>query len=52
MHSTAHPKSAGLVKTMQNELRRVMRQVDLTPVHDPMPLDQGIKLELPDAKIR
>ena len=48
----AHPKYAGVVKAMRNELRRVMRRVDLTPDHDPMPLDQGIKQELPDAKIR
>jgi hypothetical protein len=29
-----------------------MREVGLTPENDVMPLDQGIKQELPDAKIR
>jgi hypothetical protein len=29
-----------------------MRDVGLTPKNDRMPLDEGIKQELPDAKIR
>jgi len=29
-----------------------MKQVGLTPDHDPMLIDQGLKRELPDAKIR
>jgi arylsulfatase A-like enzyme len=48
----ANPKYAAVVKQMQGELLRAMKQVGLTPDHDPMPLDQGIKQELPDAKIR
>jgi hypothetical protein len=48
----ANPKYAGVVKRMQRELVKVMRQVGLTPDNDPMPLDEGIKQELPDQKIR
>jgi len=46
------PKYAGVVRTMQAELLKVMRDVGLTPENDRMPLDEGIKQELPDAKIR
>ncbi|MHC1768884.1 MAG: hypothetical protein AB9869_32150 [Verrucomicrobiia bacterium] len=45
------PKYAGVVEEMQRELLRVMKQVGLTLQNDRMPLDQGIKLELPDQKI-
>ena len=37
---------------MQRELLKVMREVGLTPENDRMPLDAGIKKELPDQKIR
>ncbi|MBI5690307.1 MAG: sulfatase [Verrucomicrobia bacterium] len=46
------PKYAGVVREMQAELARVMREVGLTPETDRMPLDAGIKQELPDQKIR
>jgi len=45
-------KYAGVVKEMQAELLNVMIQVALTPETDKMPLDEGIKKELPDQKIR
>jgi N-acetylglucosamine-6-sulfatase len=48
----ANPKYAGIVKDMQKELDRQLRQVGLTPETDKMPLDEGIKKELPDHKIR
>jgi len=48
----ANPKYAGVVKDMQRELVKVMKQVGLTPASDQMPLDEGIKQELPDQKIR
>jgi N-acetylglucosamine-6-sulfatase len=48
----AHPKYAGVLKQMQRELVKAMRQVGLTPERDAMPLDEGIKQELPDQKIR
>ncbi len=46
------PKYAGVVQEMQRELLRAMREVGLTPENDRMPLDAGIKQELPDQKIR
>ena len=48
----ANPKYAGVVEEMQVELLRVMKDVGLTPENDKMPLDEGIKSELPDQKIR
>jgi N-acetylglucosamine-6-sulfatase len=48
----AHPKYAGVVKQMQNELTRQLKAVGLTAATDKMPLDEGIKKELPDQKIR
>ena len=47
-----HPRYAGVVAEMQRELLKVMREVGLTPENDRMPLDAGIKKELPDQKIR
>ncbi|MBL8810285.1 MAG: sulfatase [Planctomycetaceae bacterium] len=47
-----NPKYADVVKTMQQELARVMNEVGLPPETDKMPLDEGVKSELPDAKIR
>lgn len=46
------PKYAAVVQQMQRELLRVMREVGRTPENDRMPLDAGIKQELPDQKIR
>jgi len=47
-----HPRYAGIVAEMQRELLKVMREVRLTPENDRMPVDAGIKQELPDQKIR
>lgn len=47
-----NPKYAGVVKELQAELARLMQQTGLTPESDKMPLDEGIKQQLPDAKIR
>lgn len=46
------PRYANVVKRMQAELVKVMAESGLTPETDQMPLDEGIKQELPDAKIR
>ena len=46
------PKHAAKLKEMQNELVRVMAGVGLGAGNDPMPLDEGIKKELPNQKIR
>ena len=46
----AKPEHAGRVKELQAELIRVMAEVGLTD--DKMPLDEGIKQQLPDQKIR
>jgi N-acetylglucosamine-6-sulfatase len=48
----ANPRYASVVAEMQRELLKVMREVGLTPENDRMPLDAGIKQELPDQKIR
>lgn len=46
----AKPEQAGRVKELQSELNRVMKEVGIT--NDKMPLDEGIKQQLPDQKIR
>jgi N-acetylglucosamine-6-sulfatase len=46
------PQYAAVVKRMQREWLRAMREVGLTPENDVMPIDQGIKQTLPDPKIR
>ena len=46
------PRYAGVVAEMQRELLKAMREVGLTPENDRMPVDAGIKQELPDQKIR
>lgn len=46
------PRYAEVVKRLQAELVKVMAESGLTPETDQMPLDEGIKQELPDAKIR
>ena len=46
------PLSARRVTELQAELARLMRETGLAPETDKMPLDAGIKKELPDQKIR
>ena len=45
-------KYAPVVKQLQGDLARLMKATGLTAANDKMPLDEGIKKELPDAKIR
>ncbi|MCG8584015.1 MAG: sulfatase [Pirellulales bacterium] len=44
------PKYQGKVKELQAELARLMEETGALP--DKMPLDEGVKTELPDEKIR
>jgi len=44
------PAQAGRVRELRRELERLMRVASALP--DRMPLDEGVKSELPDAKIR
>lgn len=44
------PQHAAKVKELQTELDRLMRNSGIT--EDKMPLDEGVKAELPDQKIR
>lgn len=46
------PELAGKVAALQAELAKLMAATGLTPVSDKMPIDEGVKSELPDAKIR
>ena len=46
----ADPRYAGKVKELRSRLERLKVQARAVP--DKMPLDAGIKTELPDAKIR
>ncbi len=46
------PKYAAVVKVLRGELASLMQQTGLTAETDKMPLDEGIKKELPDQKIR
>ncbi|GAA5141471.1 sulfatase [Prosthecobacter algae] len=46
------PDLAGKVSELQAELAKLMAATGLTPAKDKMPLDEGVKSELPDAKIR
>ena len=48
----AEPGSAAIIQTLEAELARVMAESGLTPQTDVMPLDAGVKTELPDQKIR
>lgn len=43
---------AGKIPPLKAELTRLMDQTGLSPETDRMPLDEGIKKELPDQKIR
>jgi arylsulfatase A-like enzyme len=46
------PASARELESLKKELARVMAASGLTPENDRMPIDEGIKKELPDQKIR
>lgn len=46
------PRHADQVARLEVALSAAMQQVGLTPETDRMPLDEGIKSELPDEKIR
>ncbi len=46
----ADPRQAGRIQELAAELARLMRETGV--VHDVMPLDEGIRQELPDLKIR
>jgi arylsulfatase A-like enzyme len=47
-----NPKYASELKGLQKELQKLMKATGLTPGTDTMPLDEGVKKELPDQKIR
>jgi arylsulfatase A-like enzyme len=47
-----NPKYAGVVMELKDELARLMQRTGLTQANDKMPIDEGIKSELPDKKIR
>jgi N-acetylglucosamine-6-sulfatase len=46
------PAAAGKLAELKEELNRLMVAAGLTPQSDRMPIDEGIKKELPDQKIR
>jgi arylsulfatase A-like enzyme len=46
------PGRRQLAASLNEELTRLMKESGLTPDNDKMPLDQGIRKELPDQKIR
>ncbi len=46
------PQHAGKLKELQAELVKVLAGVGLNASNDTMPMDEGIKKELPDQKIR
>ncbi|MBI4623940.1 MAG: hypothetical protein HY736_12085 [Verrucomicrobia bacterium] len=48
----ADPGSAAVVARLRSQLAEAMRATGLTPENDTMPLDEGIKQQLPDQKIR
>ena len=48
----AEPKQAARIEELKTLLIDLMAETGLTPENDKMPLDEGIKKELPDAKIR
>lgn len=48
----ARPEHAALITELRAGLARLMLATGLTPETDKMPLDEGVKSELPDAKIR
>jgi len=46
------PEFSGKIPELKAELTRLMAETGLTPENDKMPIDEGIKKELPDQKIR
>jgi N-acetylglucosamine-6-sulfatase len=48
----ANTKYATVVECMKVELSKAMKEVGLTTQSDKMPIDEGVKQELPDQKIR
>jgi len=46
------PQQAGRIEELKKLLAEKMKETGLTPATDKMPIDEGIKQELPDAKIR
>ncbi len=46
------PNQSARITELSDELTRLMKETGLTPENDKMPIDEGIKQELPDAKIR
>ena len=48
----ADPSAASMLATLKSELARVMAATGLTAANDKMPIDEGIKKQLPDQKIR
>ena len=46
------PESAAIVQRLQAELASIMNATGLTPQNDKMPIDDGIKSELPAQNIR
>ncbi|MEO6784938.1 MAG: sulfatase/phosphatase domain-containing protein, partial [Chthoniobacteraceae bacterium] len=48
----ADPQYAQKITELQALLKKLMADTGLTPANDKMPMDEGIKKELPDAKIR
>ena len=44
------PRQLGRIAEMRNEMTRLMQELGMT--RDVMPIDEGIKQELPDQKIR
>lgn len=48
----AEPRYGSRLAALSSELDRLMREAGLDPAADGMPLDEGVKSQLPDAKIR
>jgi arylsulfatase A-like enzyme len=46
------PANKARIESLKAELTKLMAQTGLTPETDKMPLDEGVKKELPDQKIR
>jgi N-acetylglucosamine-6-sulfatase len=46
------PEHQALIGELKSELAKLMAETGLTPETDKMPLDEGVKKELPDQKIR
>ena len=52
MNRINEASAAARLAELKQELTRLMTAAGLTPQSDQMPIDQGIKKELPDQKIR